>query len=72
MLEIQPGDKVTVRSADNRRFPRRALTGVMEGDNFQVVWVCREDQWTGTIPQVLVDKGVPWPVEDVQLEGHST
>jgi hypothetical protein len=70
MREIKPGDKVIVRSVDNRNLPRRAMTGVVEGDTFPVVWVCREEQWTGKTPQILVDKGVPWPVEDVKLEGH--
>lgn len=45
MCEIVEGNRVFVRSADNRIIARRAVSGVVTGDDFLVVWVCQEDEW---------------------------
>jgi hypothetical protein len=67
MRAIEPGDRVVVRCADDQRVVRRALTGVVDGDDFPVVWVCREEAWSGRDTQHIENMGLPWPAEDVAL-----
>ena len=46
--------------------PRRALTGVVDGHDFLVVWVCREEEWEAAHRDGRQPDGVPWPAEDVK------
>lgn len=68
MYTIEAGVEIEVRDVHGRWLPRRALTGVVEGRDFQVVWACREEDWeaaskdAGREPQ-----RTPWPAEDVRL-----
>jgi len=66
VLEIVPGARVIVRSADDRRVPRRALTGIVQGRDSPVVWVCREDEWESAKRAGRSPEGVPWPADAVQ------
>lgn len=64
MEEIKPGTRVLAESADGRKLPRRALSRVVHGQDFLVVWVCREEEWKANGEQA---EGVPWPADAVQI-----
>jgi hypothetical protein len=58
------GDIVAVRDASGRWLRKVALSRIMQGRDFPVVWV----DWEGDEPS---DGGVPWPCEDVRsLSDH--
>lgn len=68
MRTIEPGSKVVVRTADGEKLPRRAITGVEAGNTFEVVWVCKEDEWSSANNQGRQADGIPWPAEAVELD----
>ena len=51
---------------------RVALTGVIAGHDFPVVWVCPAEEWDTAQREGREPEGVPWPAEDVSLEGART
>jgi hypothetical protein len=65
MPEIIPNTVVTIVTALGDRLPRRALTPVVTGSDFLVVWVCREEEWLAATAEGREPEGVPWPAEDV-------
>jgi hypothetical protein len=70
MQQIEPGARVLVRSADNRLVARRAVTGVVQGRDFPVIWVCHEDAWDEAHLGGQSPQGLPWPADAVQLNAH--
>jgi hypothetical protein len=66
MTEIKPGDLVAAIDAEGEELPRRAISGVVQGGNFMVIWVCREEEWHAAQREGRHPDGVPWPVGDVQ------
>jgi hypothetical protein len=62
---FQVGDRVEVVDAEGERLRRRALGGVIDGVDFPVVWVCREEEWLAAQREGRDPDGVPWPAEDV-------
>ena len=58
---ITAGDRVTVRDAFNAFLPRRAVTGVTMGHDFEVVWVCKDEEWDAAQAegQAVVVEGDP-------------
>jgi hypothetical protein len=71
MREIRAGDIVLVRTAFDQWHKRRALTGVIPGDRFAVVWACRLEEWDSAQAEGREPEGAPWPAEDVQLAEHA-
>jgi hypothetical protein len=67
-MEIKPGTRVTVRSADGKHLPRRAVTGVEKGADFPIVWVSREEEWAAAETEGRDPDAVPWPAEDVEAD----
>jgi hypothetical protein len=65
-MDVQRGDLVTIRTALGELLPRRALTGVVQGGTFPVVWVCRLEEWDLAQSERREPEHVPWPAEDVQ------
>jgi hypothetical protein len=65
MENFQAGDHVEAVDAEGERLPRRALGGVVDGEDFPVIWVCREDEWVAASREGRQPEGVPWPAEDV-------
>lgn len=65
-MTINPGDKVLVRTAFGDEVERRALSGVTQGLDFLIVWVCEEGEWTRAQASGADPVGVPWPAEAVQ------
>ena len=68
---IQPGMTVLARTADGETVKRRAVTSVIDGLDFPVVWICTEEDWlemqsNGSGNGHRPDGAVPWPAEDVE------
>lgn len=62
------GAVVRVTDALGRTSTRRALSGVMMGEDFPVVWTCRDTEWESATRAGKAPQGVPWPAEDVVPE----
>jgi hypothetical protein len=67
MNVVQPGAAVVARDAEGENLRRRALTGVVDGHDFPVVWVCREEEWQQAQQERRKPEGVPWPADDVSV-----
>jgi hypothetical protein len=65
IAEILAGMLVVAVDARGRALTKRALTPVVQGDNFPVVWVCREAEWAAAQAEGRAAVGFPWPAEDV-------
>ncbi len=65
-MQIESGDHVSVVTAYGDTLARRATTGVVEGHDFPVVWVCTEDEWDAAQRDGTDPDAVPWPAEDVR------
>jgi hypothetical protein len=63
---IAPGARIIVRTADDRRVGGRAITAVIDGLDFPVVWVCAENEWCAAKAEQREPEGIPWPAEDVE------
>jgi hypothetical protein len=66
------GARVQAKSADGKMLTRRALTGVVMGQDFPVVWICREEEWEAAEQEGREPEGVPWPAEDVEPDVNET
>lgn len=67
-VEIERGNAVLVRTYEGNQLPRLALTGVIAGHDFPVVWVCRPEEWEAATAEGRDPVGVPWPAEDVEVK----
>lgn len=67
VVGIAAGDLVRVRTAFGRQVEKRAVTGVIPGDQFEVVRVCSPDEWTKAEITGRAPRSSPWPAEDVAL-----
>lgn len=67
MDNIALGDLVMATDAEGIQLPRRALGGVINGADFPVIWVCREEEWQAAHQEGREPEGVPWPADDVHL-----
>lgn len=65
-MTINPGAHVLVRTADGRELPRRAVSGVVDGQDFPVVWITTEEKWQSVAGSEGQPEAWPWPAEDVQ------
>ena len=64
-MGITPGERVLALNARGERGERVALTGVVQGRDFPVVWICRPEEWEAARAEEREPEGVPWPAEDV-------
>ena len=72
-MEIARGVAVEVVNALGQRQHRIALTGVIAGRDFPVVWVCRPDEWQAAQEANRDPEGMPYPAEDVTVSSeHET
>ncbi len=65
-MAIDRGTPVLVTTARGAVLERRALGGIVKGEDFPVVWVCREEEWQAAADEGREADGVPWPAEDVE------
>jgi len=68
-MSIEPGTEVLVRTADGQLLPRRAVTDIVRGEDFPVVWVTREEEWNAAQAEGREPDAVPWPADDVRPAG---
>lgn len=64
---IERGGLVGIRDAFGKEHECWALTGVVRGHNFPVVWVSVAECWRDDL-QPGGDDTYPWPAEDVWLK----
>lgn len=69
MSEITEGSDVLVRTFDGRTVGRVAVTGIVRGDDFLVVWVCTPDEWRAARAESREPSAVPWPAPHVAVAG---
>lgn len=67
-MNVKPGDTVLALNARGERGERIALTSVVMGRDFPVIWVCRPEEWIAAQAEGREPEGVPWPAEDVTLQ----
>lgn len=67
MRTIEPGAVVAARTADGGTLRRRAVTGVVDGLDFPVVWIATEEEWSASQAAGRHADALPWPAEDVEL-----
>lgn len=67
MIETVTGQPIEVRDAFGNKLRRIALGPVDPGDEFAVVWACREEEWQAAQAEGREPDGTPWPIEDVEV-----
>lgn len=67
MQVIKPGSHVIVREAGGGQVNARALSGIVPGSDFPVVWVCRSDKFDAAAAAGQEPPSVPCPAEAVTL-----
>jgi hypothetical protein len=72
MSEVRRGTKVQVRDAFGRTSEVRATSGVVMGKDFEIVWVCDEEEWKRAESESRRPDSIPWPAEDVVTDGKKT
>lgn len=66
-VSIVPGMKVIAHSSFNGDLERRAVSSVVDGHDFPVVWVCTEEEWSASqAAEEQKPDAIPWPAEDVR------
>jgi len=68
---IGPGSRVDALDIAGKKLRRRAVSGVVQGHDFPVVWVAREDEWHAAQTEGRDPEAVPWPAEDVSPVGEN-
>lgn len=63
---IYAGQTVKARDWKGQDIILTAITPPIQGKDFEVVWVCRPDEWTAAQREAREPQGIPWPVEDVR------
>jgi len=67
MTPIEPGSMVTARTATGDSVTRRAVSGVVDGLDFPVVWIATEEEWAASQAEGRPADALPWPAEDVAV-----
>jgi hypothetical protein len=67
MDNIEKGSRLLAASADGSTRELRALSGVVAGGDFAVVWACSEGSWAAAQAEGREPDGIPWPAEDVRV-----
>jgi hypothetical protein len=64
-MAIDRGDPLEVTTASGRRITVRALGAPEPGRDFEVVWVCTEDEWARAQIDGDEPDGLPWPADAI-------
>lgn len=64
---IRPGASVEVVTALGERVRMKALSEVVRGKDFLIVYVCDESTWAERESADPEIEGIPWPAEDVEV-----
>ena len=68
MGRLERGARVRIRDAQGVYLTKRALSAVVDGRDFPVVWACREEEWDAARAENREPEGVPWPAQDVRSD----
>jgi hypothetical protein len=71
MNTIERGDPVRAIALDGV-LDKIATTGIVPGNRFPVVWVCRPEEWQAALQEDREPDAVPWPAEDVRLRASTS
>lgn len=71
MANVERGARVVARSLHGEQLNRRAVSGEVAGRDFQVVWICRDEEWEAAEREGREPAAVPWPAEDVAVQSAS-
>ena len=63
---IKAGDKILATNIDGEDMPKRAVSEPYMS-TFQIVRVCREQEWVAAQAEGRAPRSVAWPAEDVRL-----
>ena len=64
MSVIKPGDRVLAETVDHQHVALRAVSGVQQGQDMQIVWLCEDADWDRA---VAGGQGtLAWPAEAVR------
>jgi hypothetical protein len=66
-MDVKRGDKVVAVNALGQHVERVALTGVLAGHDFMVIWVCKPEEWEAAQKEGREPEGMPYPQEDVHV-----
>ena len=72
MATIERGARVLARTSSDRMLERVAVTGVVQGMDFPVVWICGESEWKAANAAGREPEVVPWPASAIQLAATLT
>lgn len=67
VMRVEYGDSLAADCADGLTRPVRALSRVVAGGDFAVVWACSDREWEKAQFEHRQPKGIPWPAGDVTL-----
>jgi hypothetical protein len=65
-MQIIPGDHLAARTARGTTVPRRAVSGVVAGNMFKIVWVCEESEYRAAASEHREPNATPWPANAVE------
>ena len=65
-IAIRPGELVSARTALDEWIEMRAITGIVSGQDFPVVWVCDEREWSEALAEHRAPNGDPWPADELR------
>lgn len=65
-MTLSTGQRVTARTSGDRLLTKRAVSAVVDGADFKVVWVCNEAEWETAKSEGREPEATPWPASAVQ------
>lgn len=65
-MAINSGTVLEARTAGGDLVRMRALGAPTQGRDFQVVWVCTEDEWDRAKRAGDEPDGLPWPLDAIK------
>jgi hypothetical protein len=70
LAEVTGGSRVIVRDAGGNFLPKVAVTPVIKGGSFLVVWVARDEEMDAAGAECRTPDAIPWPATDVWVPGE--
>lgn len=66
MDSIRVGQRVVATTSARRELVRRAVTTVVSGASFRVVWICSDEEWDAAQREGRKPKASPWPATAIR------
>lgn len=68
MNNIQPGQRILVKTAGGDWIARVAASEIEAGDRFPIVWVCKPEEWQIAKSEQRDPEVMPWPADAIREE----